>query len=121
MADMGELQARIQALSDAYAAQLPEKLRQIEEHWAGLGEGVWDEADFETLHRMVHSLTGSGKTFGFVLLSAAARNLEELLESVAQAKAGLNEDQRARIEEKLRELQLAALRQDAGEVAGLEI
>ena len=86
MADPAGLQAKLKALSDAYAAQLPEKLKQIEQAWEQLPLDSWDEGGFQTLNRMVHSLTGSGKTFGFTLLSDVARNLEECLKQLAQAK-----------------------------------
>jgi len=60
----------------SYAAQLPEKLNRLNRPGAVASCRV-DEENFQTLHRMVHSLTGSGKTFGFSLLSDVARNLEE--------------------------------------------
>lgn len=108
MDDAGGLQAKLKILSDAYAAQLPEKLKQLEQVWVDLPQDAWDEAGFETLHRMVHSLTGSGSTFGFPLLSNVARNLEDYLMQFAQAKKVLNDDQRTRIQVLIRELHTAA-------------
>ena len=61
MADPNELQAKLKVLCDDYAAQLPEKLKQLEQVWEQFAEDGWDEENFQTLHRMVHSLTGSGK------------------------------------------------------------
>lgn len=98
MADPAEFQAKLRVLSEAYVAQLPERLRQIEQALGQLPRDEWDEAGFQTLHRMVHSLTGSGKTFGLALLSDVARNLEEYLNSLAQAKSVPGEEQRKRIQ-----------------------
>lgn len=68
----------------------------------------WDEEGFQTLHRMVHSLTGSGKMFGFTLLSDMARNLEEYLKQLTQAKTAPDEKQRERIQVLLSKLHQAA-------------
>jgi diguanylate cyclase (GGDEF)-like protein len=113
MADPADLQAKLKALSDAYAAHLPEKLKQIEQAWSQLPHSEWDEGGFQTMHRMAHSLTGSGKTFGFALLSDVARNLEECLKQIMQAKAAPGEEQRKRIQVLLSELHQTAIRRDA--------
>jgi len=118
MADVGALQAQINALGDAYAAQLPERLKQIDELWAGLPLGTWDGVRFGTLHRMVHSLTGSGKTFGFAMLSDAARNLEDYLGPLAAAQAALREDQSDKIQAMLRQLQAAAMHREVPDTPG---
>lgn len=119
MTDPNDLQAKLKILSDAYAAQLPEKLKQLEQAWQQLPRDRWDEKGCETLHRMVHSLTGSGKTFGFALLSEVARNLEERLKQLAQAKMVLNEDQRNQVQILMCELHQVAMIRDAADLAGL--
>jgi HPt (histidine-containing phosphotransfer) domain-containing protein len=112
MADPNKLQARLQALNDAYAAQLPEKLKQIEQVWGRLPKAEWVEVDFESLHRMVHSLTGSGKTFGFSLLSDVARGLEQYLKQLMQARTVLSEEQREHIQGLMLELHQVAQHRD---------
>ena len=101
-----DLAATLKALGDSYAARLPEKMAQLEQQWRQLsgdnGEG------FETLHRMVHSLTGSGKTFGFPALSEAAYELEAALNEIIAAKAAPDSEQAAQIERLLAELQRVA-------------
>lgn len=104
MADSGDFQLRLKALSDSYAVQLPQKLEQIELAWSELPIAAWDEEAFQSLYRMVHSLSGSGKTFGFAALSVAARNLEDALQPLAQAKAMPDEAQRRKIRTLLDEL-----------------
>jgi len=113
MADPEDFQAKLNILSDAYAAQLPEKIEQIEQAWSQLNRSEWDEAGFQTLHRMVHSLIGSGKMFGFALLSDVARNLEEYLKELAQAKTVKSEEQNKRVQVLLRELHQVAIHRDA--------
>lgn len=107
MADPADFQAKLKILSDAYLAQLPERLQQIEQAWGQLPRNEWDDANFESLHRMVHSLTGSGKTFGLALLSDAARNFEEYLNVLAQAKSVPGEEQSKRIQAFLGDLHQA--------------
>ncbi|TRZ58257.1 MAG: hypothetical protein D4S02_12475 [Rhodocyclaceae bacterium] len=107
MADPADFQAKLRVLSDAYVAQLPDRLTQIEQAWGQLPRNEWDEASFEDLHRMVHSLTGSGKTFGLALLSDVARKLEEYLDALAQAKSVPGEEQRKRIQHLLNDLHQA--------------
>ncbi|RFC31785.1 MAG: response regulator receiver modulated diguanylate cyclase [Candidatus Nitrotoga sp. SPKER] len=109
MTDPNVLQSKLERLCDAYAVQLPEKLKHIEEMWEQLSQNSWDGEGFQILYRMVHSLTGSGKTFGFVLLSDAARNLEEYLKQVIQIKTALSEEQYQHIQKLMRELRQVAI------------
>ena len=113
MADLGDLTAKLKALNDAYAAQLPEKFVQLEQAWNQLPIDEWHEEGFQSLHHMLHSLTGSGKTFGFPALSDVARSLEAELKRLAQARAVLNEDQRKYIDGAMAELRQVALIRDA--------
>lgn len=92
-----KLQAQLQVMREAYASQLPDKISQIEETWAGL-QNEWSDEFFKSMHRMVHSLTGSGATFGFTLLSEVARTLEILVkELIAEGKTPLSPTQRKEV------------------------
>jgi len=113
MADQTELLAKLKALSDGYAEQLPAKLAQIEAHWEQLSKLDWDEEGFQALHRMVHSLTGSGKTFGFSALSDAARNLEAFLKQINESKTVLDEEQSNQIQSMITGLHQVAIKRDA--------
>jgi HPt (histidine-containing phosphotransfer) domain-containing protein len=93
MSDAIEMQAELKILSDAYAAQLPEKLKQIEQAWCNFPSGEWHEEDFHDLYRMVHRLSGAGKMFGFPVLSDTARNLEAYLLQLSLTKAAPSEEQ----------------------------
>lgn len=107
-----EAKLKIKIISDAYAQKLPEKLAQINEAWALLPTNHWDEEYFQNLHRMVHSLAGSGKTFGYSLLGEVAHNLETYLDQIAQLRRAPIEGQRNQIEVLLRELLQVTLKID---------
>ena len=116
MADQAEIQEKLRELRDAYAAQLPEKINQLMLIWGQWQTSQrlpeWDEESFQILFRSVHSLSGSGKTFGFSALSDAARKLETYLGPIAEAKIVLNSDQLERVERSLDEIHQASFRQD---------
>jgi diguanylate cyclase (GGDEF)-like protein len=121
MYDSVVLQAKLKVLSDAYAAQLPEKINQLEQTLTQLSATKWDAPGFESLLLFVHSLIGSGKTFGFGSLSDVARNLEAYLGQLAQAKAVITSDQRNHILANIKVLQEAAGRRDAPIAAQAEL
>jgi DNA-binding response OmpR family regulator len=112
MHDSAVLQAKLKVLSESYATQLPEKLKQLEQTLNQLPPSGWDERGFQNLLRLVHGLIGSGKTFGFASLSDVARTLEAYLRQLAQAKAVISKDQRDHILGLMHELHQAALHQD---------
>lgn len=85
MVDNKQLQAQLEALRENFIAKLPERLAALEaglETWRASG----DEAALSEFHRIAHSLTGAGATFGCELLSTAARALERQLVSVDSAR-----------------------------------
>ncbi|MDX5362744.1 MAG: diguanylate cyclase [Pseudazoarcus pumilus] len=71
-----KLAAQLEALRRDYAARLPGEMATLQ----ALGERLCgmqpDAADLDELHHRLHKLAGSGGTFGFAALSAAARALE---------------------------------------------
>lgn len=83
MTDAADFQARLQALRDSYAAQLPAKIGEIRALWEKLC-GMPGPDDLKTLHRLVHSLTGSGATFGYAEISDAARVMESCLKEIQE-------------------------------------
>ena len=66
------------ALFDAYAAALPEKLREIRDLWARVESGPDAEAA-RALYLRVHSLAGTAATYGYPALSDVARHLEQVI------------------------------------------
>lgn len=92
-----KIQEQLQAMRAVYATQLPGKIHQIEEIWEAL-QDVWNNENFKAMHRLAHGLTGSGATFGFSMLSEAARSLETLIKGlIAEGGGAPDENQCDRI------------------------
>lgn len=78
MIESATVQEKLAKLRDDYTEQLPQKLAELDRMWQSL-RSTWDAQNHVQLHRGVHSLVGSGATFGYEQLSSAARNLERAL------------------------------------------
>lgn len=65
---------KLKALKSSFAKELPSQLSTIKKMWNG-GEVV----DITVLHRLLHSLSGSAGTFGFIHLGEAALEMEKLI------------------------------------------
>lgn len=70
---------KIARLRNLFLEQLPERLEQIDDLWLRLKANSSNMDALTDLHRMVHSLKGTGRTFGFSQLGNAADNAEGLL------------------------------------------
>lgn len=101
------LQEKLGLLTESYAAKLPDKIDQIDQMWGQL-QVEWNEEDLQTLHRTVHSLAGSGKTFGFAEISVVAHDLEGILKGIMKLKTLASEQQCAQVQKKIEELRQAA-------------
>lgn len=71
-----DIRARLAALRQEYLLQLPEKIRQLRQSWNQHLSAGEDASQLLALHRQVHSLAGSGATFGCDAISQAARRFE---------------------------------------------
>jgi len=108
MANASALQEQLDLLRASYAARLGDRLGHIDETWAGLLKNAWDGDAFEELHRAVHSLAGSGGTFGFPILGDAARTIEVFIKSILHDARIPTSPQRSQISILLDELKNAA-------------
>lgn len=70
------LEQQLNALREAYAQQLPDKMKQLEQTWRLLILGQWTTEGFKALYRQVHGLAGSGATFGYARVTDTARAVE---------------------------------------------
>ncbi len=84
--DADEVAKRLQHLREQYTSELPGKFEAIRAAWERL-EAAWGAENLKTIIRLSHNLAGSGATFGFPLLSAAARDLENRLRQCEGAAA----------------------------------
>lgn len=76
------LNKRLQGLRKTFAAQLPGKIRDLEDAWAGMRRDGWTAGGVETLTQQLHTLAGTAGTFGFSAIRNAARSLETELRAV---------------------------------------
>jgi chemotaxis protein histidine kinase CheA len=80
MAPLNEsVQEKLKELRKSFSAQLPMKLRQIEEVWEGLVQEGWDPKKAEQATQLLHTLAGTAGTFGFSSIRAAARSMGAVL------------------------------------------
>ena len=63
---------------------MPRKITRAREIWAQLSSDDWDDDSWQALHRLIHSLAGSGAIYGFPMMGAAARALDIQLKAVVQ-------------------------------------
>ena len=107
----GETQTRqrMRVLQEAFAEQLPNRIKHIGKDWRSLLERDRSAAALQSLQMKVRSLASSSGSFGFASLGDAARRLELLLKGVVVRPEALTPEQAARIEKGVSDLKQACL------------
>ncbi len=72
---------KLMEIKHSFKRHLPGKLDEIDRLWASLGTAEDYDKSLDDLRRMVHSLAGSGGTFGANAVSRVAKELERILDS----------------------------------------
>ena len=75
------LEQKLQAMRDKFRESLGGRIVEIDAAWKAACEG--DEEARVTLHRLAHSLAGSGATFGLDKVSEVSKGLERAVEAVS--------------------------------------
>jgi chemotaxis protein histidine kinase CheA len=83
--------AEMAIIRKEYLLLLATSMQQIRETYARLKTAVWDINIALELCEMVHKISGSGGTYGFVELSNSAREMEHLLSSIIAHKSSTAE------------------------------
>jgi HPt (histidine-containing phosphotransfer) domain-containing protein len=93
VSDADELAAALAALAVEYRTKLTPRLDALEALAAALAAGQGDSADLRALHRGLHTIAGSAKTFGLPAVTDAARAGEYFLDPWCDARKtpGANE------------------------------
>ncbi|CAM2008197.1 response regulator [Acanthopleuribacter pedis] len=104
MVEQKALDEKLEQLRHEYERLLPRKLMKIKEAWQDLRTIPLEESNLKLLYRLVHSLAGSGRTFGFSLLSEVAREVEGLLVEAEEKGLPITEELSRRIENRLQAL-----------------
>ncbi len=110
---------QLQVLRDAYIARLGEKIDSIETAWRRYlelgqvtnGDEAHDISFKESLalvHRLFHSLAGSGATFGLPEVSKTARVAEIILKELLNGERTLNEADKKIVENSAKKLRFAS-------------
>jgi len=82
------IQARLRSLADAFVAELPRRIAEIDAAAARLGRASASVEDARTLRHYSHKLAGSAATFGFQRVTACAKRMEHLLDqAIADGRA----------------------------------
>lgn len=82
----------LQKLRVSYLAELPGRLDDIEQNIMDLEKFGFVEENFNTLFRLVHSLKGSGGTYGMHVISDICHPLEDMLSSLNDFPQKLNKN-----------------------------
>ena len=110
-----EFQEKMCLLVTSFAEELPDRINEIEVIWNRLRTG-WDATVLQELHRAVHNLVGTGKTFGFPQLSVEAHALEQILKNLMQKSASADDLQLNRILQQILELKKISAEKESGAV-----
>ena len=113
MADAhGEIEERLTAIRKQYTHELPERIRRAREAWAALRADIACRAHLEALYGAIHTLVGSGATFGYRGVSDAALSLDAILQPVVESGTPPTRDQIAPIAALLDRLERASTARD---------
>jgi diguanylate cyclase (GGDEF)-like protein len=82
--DGKDIKNKLEGLRAAFALQIPERIRQIEELWHSLQGNAWEGKTAADMLRMTHMLAGSAASFGYGSLSSVARSLEAVLKDIVE-------------------------------------
>ena len=87
MASDDDLSRSLEEFNAEYRRSLPERMRNIDALWSSVKRGEADENGLYQLQRALHSIAGTGLTFGMAALSAAGAAAEDWLELYCKGKA----------------------------------
>ncbi|MEY6433195.1 diguanylate cyclase [Thioalkalicoccus limnaeus] len=88
-------------LRGSFLSQLPDRLHQARALLATLGPGTEDRDALQTLHRLFHTLKGSGASFGFTSIEAPAKAAEQALAQVLDGRLAVTEALLTRLHEQV--------------------
>jgi len=86
------IEEKLASLQANFKSTLPAKVDDIEQLWNSISVNDVDQSALFDCHRMAHTLVGSGGTFGAVIVSTAARELEQALKLLIEEKTVLTSE-----------------------------
>jgi diguanylate cyclase (GGDEF)-like protein len=103
-----DLDLELRDLQQYFAGRLPERLEEIESTWKEVRDSGWALDPLRELHRLSHSLSGAGGTFGYPEVTRTARALERYLKECLESSGPPGEQAASRVETLLADLREAA-------------
>ncbi len=104
-----QLEEKLKVLKHNFKSQLQQRMVQIRTLWKQVQDNV-DAEQLKELHRQLHSLAGSGGTYGADSVSHQARIMEQMIRAIIDQDGGsqitgLTDDLRQQLEHLLEELE----------------
>lgn len=105
MADDNSIIEQLEAVSQAFKMQLPEKGAEITKQWALINNDAQDLTALDALYRLIHNLAGAGGTFGFNRITDLARQITGPLRvALNDPETGLMTAERTKLNEPITQL-----------------
>lgn len=98
-----EIEQRIAVLRQAYYEELPAKLDKLALLWQTV-KAKPQTRQIESLHHAIHSLAGSGATFGIEKISVLARSIEHYLKRLMEESRPFSDDEQVTLDELFHQL-----------------
>lgn len=98
------MHSQLLELQKDYIEKLPKKINLVNEIWQKLTYLSWNDDAFSSFYRLIHGLTGSGKTFGLDQLSDDSREFEDYLLPLLDSHRVPTEKQRNHIDSLVKKL-----------------
>lgn len=86
------VEEKLASLQENFKRTLPKKIHNIEQLWNSAIAAEKNETAIVDCHRLAHSLVGTGGTFGAIVVSTAARDLEQALQLIVENKNELSSE-----------------------------
>jgi len=99
-----DIQQQLKQLAKNYRAQLPERMEAIETCWRQICEHNHWKNEGKEIYRHVHSLAGSGASFGYFDMSKRAQAVELQLQALMERDGALTEQARQEVTQQLAQL-----------------
>lgn len=105
--NLTSVESKLAALQAAYLNELPKKISEIEKLWLMMAGPNWQGIHAQELHRLLHSMAGSGTTFGAPEVSQLARKLEHKFKRIISENRTASAQERSEMSDDFRELDRA--------------
>lgn len=93
-----EYQEQLKQLRQNFIDQITERYQDIQQHWQAILGGNYDAETVKKLHIVVHSLAGSGGTFGFKALMNKASTFDNWLKTLVNEDIRFSKEQLSQIQ-----------------------